>query len=91
MEDDHVLSSIPQTHPDLILMDIPDARHGWGFSDKRVKLSDIKIIILTTDDDEFIYSALKYSASGYLLRASTENSMKQWVYQGGAASPGEYR
>ena len=35
---------------------------------------DIKIIILTTfDDDEFIYSALKYGASGYLLKgASTE-------------------
>lgn len=29
----------------------------------------IKIIILTTfDDDEFVYSALKYGASGYLLK-----------------------
>ena len=49
---------------------------------------DIKIIILTTfDDDEFIYSALKYGASGYLLKgASTEELYKaiKVVYQGGA-------
>lgn len=35
------------------------------------KYPDIKIIILTTfDDDEFVFSALKYGASGYLLKAS---------------------
>ena len=33
----HVLSSIPHSHPDLILMDITDARHGWGFGYKRSK------------------------------------------------------
>jgi transcriptional regulatory protein degU len=49
---------------------------------------DIKIIILTTfDDDEFIYSALKYGASGYLLKgASTEELYEaiKVVHQGGA-------
>ena len=49
---------------------------------------DIKIIILTTfDDDEFVYSALKYGASGYLLKwVSMENLHKaiQTVYKGGS-------
>ena len=86
----HVLSSIPQTHPDLHLNGYSDARHGWGLATKEVKehYPDIKIIILTTfDDDEFIYSALKYGASGYLLKgASTEELYEaiKVVYQGGA-------
>ncbi len=33
------------------------------------KYPDIKVIVLTTfDDDDFIFSALKYGASGYLLK-----------------------
>jgi len=52
------------------------------------KYPSIKVIILTTfDDDDFIFSALKYGASGYLLKgASTKelyNAIKT-VYQGGA-------
>ncbi len=35
----------------------------------KAKYPQIKVIILTTfDDDEFIYSALKYGASGYILK-----------------------
>ena len=53
----HVLSSIPQTHPDLILMDIRMPGMDGVLATKEVKehYPDIKIIILTTfDDDEFI-------------------------------------
>ena len=33
----------------------------------REKFPEIKIIVLTTfDDDEYVFSALKYGASGYL-------------------------
>ena len=70
----HVLSSIPQTHPDLILMDIRMPGMDGVLATKEVKehYPDIKIIILTTfDDDEFIYSALKYGASGYLLKGAS--------------------
>jgi len=86
----HVLSSIPQTHPDLILMDIRMPGMDGVLATKEVKehYPDIKIIILTTfDDDEFIYSALKYGASGYLLKgASTEELYEaiKVVHQGGA-------
>ena len=67
-----------------------------GFGDKEVKehYPDIKIIILTTfDDDEFIYSALKYGASGYLLKgASTEElyERSRWCIKRSHDQP-EYR
>ena len=33
------------------------------------KYPEIKIIVLTTfDDDEYIYDAIKYGADGYLLK-----------------------
>ena len=48
----------------------------------------IKIIILTTfDDDEYVYNALKFGASGYLLKGVSmdelENAIKT-VYSGRA-------
>ena len=52
------------------------------------RFPEVKIIILTTfDDDDFIFRALKYGASGYLLKgASTEELYQaiQIVYHGGA-------
>ena len=38
----------------------------------KLKYPDIKVIMLTTfNDDEYIYSALKYGASGYLLKGAS--------------------
>ena len=52
------------------------------------KYPDIKIIILTTfDDDEFVFSALKYGASGYLLKGVSMDELYHaicTVYNGGA-------
>ncbi|MDN5311650.1 MAG: hypothetical protein PWQ68_623 [Thermoanaerobacteraceae bacterium] len=56
---------------DVILMDIKMPDMDGVEATKRIKSSfpGIKIIILTTfDDDEFIFEALKYGASGYLLK-----------------------
>ena len=37
---------------------------------------EIKVIVLTTfDDDEYIFSALKYGASGYLLKGVSLDEM----------------
>lgn len=85
----HVLSSIPQTHPDLILMDIRMPGMDGVLATKEVKehYPDIKIIILTTfDDDDFVFSALKYGASGYLLKGVGMDELYQsilTVYRGG--------
>lgn len=57
---------------DIILMDIRMPRLDGVECTRRVKelYPDVKIIILTTfDDDEYVFNALKYGASGYLLKA----------------------
>lgn len=85
-----VLEKLKTIRPDVILMDVRMPTLDGVLCTKRVKerYCDIKIIILTTfDDDEFIFSALKYGASGYLLKGvSTEELHKaiHTVYSGGA-------
>ena len=56
---------------DAILMDIRMPKMDGVQCTKIIKENypQIKIIILTTfDDDEYVYNALKYGASGYLLK-----------------------
>ncbi|AND80356.1 MULTISPECIES: response regulator transcription factor [Streptococcus] len=85
-----VLEAIHHNKPDVILMDIRMPKMDGVLCTKLVKETypDIKIIVLTTfDDDEFIFSALKYGASGYILKGvSTEELHQaiQTVYNGGA-------
>lgn len=57
--------------PDVVLMDIKMPKVNGVEATRRIKESfeNIKIIVLTTfNDDEYIYDALKYGASGYLLK-----------------------
>ncbi|MFC3927232.1 response regulator transcription factor [Streptococcus caprae] len=85
-----VLEAIAAEKPDVILMDIRMPRMDGVMCTKRVKEShpEIKIIILTTfDDDEFIFSALKFGASGYLLKGVSMDELHQailTVHNGGA-------
>lgn len=85
-----VLESIKKERPDVILMDIRMPKMDGVYCTKTVKekYPDIKIIILTTfDDDEFVFSALKYGASGYLLKGVSMDELYRaicTVYNGGA-------
>lgn len=66
-----VIQSVRKTKPDVILMDIRMPKMDGVQCTKIIKENypQIKIIILTTfDDDEFVYNALKFGASGYLLK-----------------------
>ena len=85
-----VLAQIPETKPDVILMDIRMPELDGVTCTKLVKEAypEIKIIVLTTfDDDEYIFSALKYGASGYLLKDVGMEELYEdimVIYNGGA-------
>ena len=69
-----VLESIKKSKPDIILMDIRMPEMDGVVCTQKVKemAPDIKVIILTTfDDDEFVFNAIKFGASGYLLKGTS--------------------
>lgn len=77
-----VLKSLEKNVPDVILMDVRMPKMDGTVCTKEVKKKypDVKIIILTTfDDDDFIYSALKYGASGYILKGISMEGLKQAI------------
>lgn len=86
----HVLKCLEKNVPDVILMDVRMPKMDGTVCTKEVKKKypDVKIIILTTfDDDDFIYSALKYGASGYILKGISMEGLKQaimTVHRGGS-------
>ena len=84
-----VLKSLEKNVPDVILMDVRMPKMDGTVCTKEVKQKypDVKIIILTTFDDDFIYSALKYGASGYILKGISMEGLKQaimTVHRGGS-------
>ena len=81
--------------PDIILMDIRMPIMNGVEATKLIHqhLPGIKIIILTTfDDDEYIFDALKSGASGYLLKDLPSEELIgaiRKVYRGGVLMPPE--
>lgn len=69
-----VLDQLKKEQPDVILMDVrmPDLDGVQCTKIVKEKYPQVRIIILTTfDDDEYVYYALKYGASGYLLKGGS--------------------
>ncbi|WP_426350429.1 response regulator [Alloiococcus sp. CFN-8] len=69
--------------PDVVLMDIRMPKMDGVQCTKKIKelYPEVKIIILTTfDDDEYVYSALKYGASGYLLKGVSMDELVEAIY-----------
>lgn len=67
---------------DVVLMDIrmPVCDGVLGTRIIKEEFEDIKILILTTfDDREYIHEALKYGASGYLLKDSSYDLIYEGV------------
>jgi len=75
---------------DVILMDVKMPVMDGVEATRRIKrdFPGVKIIILTTfDEDEYIFEALKYGASGYLLKDASPKKIMEAimdVYTGGA-------
>lgn len=87
---DEVLEFFKTDIPDVILMDIRMPGMDGITCTKSIKQTnpEVKIILLTTfDDDDYVFSALKYGASGYLLKGVSVNSLYdavKTVYNGGS-------
>ncbi|MCX4328650.1 MAG: response regulator transcription factor [Lachnospiraceae bacterium] len=85
-----VVRSVRKEKPDVILMDIRMPEMDGVVCTEIIKENypNIKIIILTTfDDDEYVFNALKYGASGYLLKGISTKELAdaiRKVYQGTA-------
>ena len=85
-----VIQCIRKNKPDIILMDIRMPKMDGVQCTKIIKENypQIKIIILTTfDDDEYVFNALKYGASGYLLKGVSMGELSdaiRTVYSGRA-------
>ena len=68
---EELLEFLEKEPADVILMDVSMPKMDGVEATMQVKKKypDIKIIILTTfDDDEYVLNALRYGASGYLLK-----------------------
>ena len=84
------LALLRKHHPDILILDIRMPEMDGVVCTQIIKENypDIKIIILTTfDDDEYVFNALKYGASGYLLKGISMKELTeavQKVYHGTA-------
>ncbi len=85
-----VIQCVRKQKPDVVLMDIRMPKMDGVQCTKIIKENypEVKIIILTTfDDDEYVYNALKFGASGYLLKGVSmeelDNAIRT-VYSGRA-------
>lgn len=86
-----VVESIRRHIPDLILMDVrmPDMDGVQCTKFVKEVYQKLRFIVfnLTFGDDEYIFSALKYGASGYLLKGVSLDELTsaiKTVLQGGA-------
>ena len=78
-----VLELLREHVTDIILMDIRMPGMDGVLCTKAVKekYPDVKIIILTTfDDDEYVFYALKYGASGYLLKGCSVQELTAAIH-----------
>lgn len=84
------LSLIGQMPVDVAVLDIRMPRIDGVLCTREIKkrFPHVKVIILTTfDDDDFVYSALRYGASGYLLKGLPSQDLVKairTVHHGGA-------
>ena len=72
------LAKIPDTRPDVVLLDIRMPNMNGVVATKRIKdeYPDVKVLILTTfDDSDYILNAINNGASGYLLKDIGGNAL----------------
>jgi DNA-binding NarL/FixJ family response regulator len=68
---DEAVELVSKHQPDLVLMDLkmPGMNGIEATRQIRAKFPDVKVLVLTTyDDDEWVFDAIRAGASGYLLK-----------------------
>ena len=72
------LELVEEKQPDVVLLDIRMPEMDGVECTRRIKqeFPGIKVIILTTfDDDDYVFDALRYGASGYLLKGGMPHAI----------------
>jgi DNA-binding NarL/FixJ family response regulator len=70
----HVISELAKNTPDIILLDIdlPVISGIEGVKLIKASFPDIQVLMFTVfEEDEKIFAAIKYGASGYLLKKTS--------------------
>ena len=88
------LELVEEKRPDVVLLDIRMPEMDGVECTRRIKqeFPGIKVIILTTfDDDDYVFDALRYGASGYLLKGVSvdglTNAVREAVRGGSIIAP----
>lgn len=71
------LEKARELKPDIILMDIrmPKCDGLGALKLIKAEMPEIKIVMLTSYDDDAVYEAIKYGASGYLLKSINSDEL----------------
>lgn len=67
------LELIPDTHPDLVLMDLkmPGVNGIQATREIKQRYPEVKVLVLTTfGEDEWVFDAIRSGAAGYLLKGT---------------------
>lgn len=78
-----VITQARMLKPDIILMDIlmPGCSGLDLLKLVKAEFPDIKVVMLTSsDDDEDLFKAIKYGASGYLLKNTSADDLVNMLY-----------
>jgi len=86
----HVIEDVERNNPDVVLMDIqmPNVNGIEGVRQIKSRFPEVKILMQTVfEDDEKVFSSLKYGATGYILKKTPPEKIIEAIkdiYDGGS-------